>query len=134
MGLPELKKKASDIGIRRGDLLLVALLLALSVVLLCVGGAGKQPAAAVRICVNGEETALLPLDTDRVYEIPGAWGNVIEISGGKARMLCADCPDGSCVRQGFVSRAGECIVCLPARVTVTVVAENSADQLDAVAY
>ena len=33
----------------------------------------------------------------------------------------ADCPDGTCVRQGAIQTPGETIVCLPHRVTVTIV-------------
>lgn len=125
--------RIKSIGIRQGDLFAVALLLVLSLVLLCFGMTGSD-GSSVRICVDGDEIALLSLERDTIYEIPGGMGNVVEISGGRARMTHAGCPDGSCMGQGFVERAGECIVCLPARVTVTVVAGDSAETLDAVAY
>lgn len=134
MGIAELKEKAGSVGIKRGDLVVVALLLALSAVLMCFGAAGRQEGGEARVCVDGEQVALLPLDTDGQYEVPGGCGNVLEISGGRVRMLSAECPDGSCVAQGFVSMTGECIVCLPGRVTVTVVSGDGESGLDAVAY
>ena len=126
--------KAKSIGIRQGDLLVVALLLVLSLVMLGFTLCGDSQGRWVRVCVNGEETAVLSLDRDTLYEVPGGMGNVVEISGGRARMLTAHCPDGSCVGQGYISRAGECVVCLPARVTVTVTAEDGSEGLDAVAF
>ena len=112
---------------------MVALLLVLSLALLLFSGTGGE-GGWVRICVDGEQVALLSLDRDTVYEIPGEMHNVVEVSGGRVRMLGAECPDGSCVRQGYASRAGECIVCLPARVTVTIVERDGSEKLDAVAY
>ena len=134
MGVSQLFDKAKQAGIKRGDLVLVALLLVLSVIMMCLTLTGGSTGAVARICVDGQEVAQLPLDIDVTYEIPGGMGNVVEISGGQVRMLRADCPDASCVAQGFISRTGQCIVCLPARVTVTVVSARNSDGLDAVAY
>jgi len=134
MGIPELINRAKHIGVKRGDLILVALLLVLSVVLMCLGMLGGHGGSQVRVCVDGQQVAVLPLDNDTCYEIPGGCGNVLEISDGKVRMLSADCPDESCVEQGFIFRAGECIVCLPGRVTVTILLHDRSTELDAVAY
>ncbi len=133
MTVSDIIKKGRNAGIKRGDLALVALLLALSLFLMIFALAGAHQGAAVRVCVDGRQVAVLPLDTDTRYEIPGGCGNVLEITGGKAHMLSAECPDGSCVSQRAVFRAGECIVCLPGRVTVTVESDDT-DGLDAVAY
>lgn len=130
----EIIKKAKNAGIKRGDAAVIALLLLLSAVLMCLSVLGSDDGTLVRVCVDGEQTALLPLDSDAVYEVPGGCGNVVEIIGGRVHMLSAECPDESCVRQGFICRAGECIVCLPGRVTVTVLSEDSEAVLDAVAY
>ena len=126
--------KVKNTGITQGDLVLVSLLLVLSAVLMCIGIAGKQAGTAVRVSVDGQQVAVLSLERDVRYEIPGGSGNILEITGGRVHMLAAECPDGSCMAQGFVSRSGECIVCLPARITVTVVASGGESELDAVAY
>ena len=44
--------------------------------------------------------------------------NVLEVEQGRIRMLSADCPDGTCVRQGWVRSGLMPIVCLPNRVVV----------------
>jgi len=135
MDVSSLRKKAEKAGIKQGDVIVVVLLLALSAVLMCASIFGVKDGSRVRICVDGQEIAVLSLAKDTQYTVPGGLGNVVEITGGQVRMISADCPDKSCVRQGHVSRAGECIVCLPARVTVTIFSDNSLEeQLDAVAY
>jgi len=56
--------------------------------------------------------------------------NVIEVDRGRVRMLQADCPDRTCVRQGWASGAATPIVCLPHRVVITF--EGGRSDVDAV--
>ncbi|HHV19863.1 MAG TPA: NusG domain II-containing protein [Thermoanaerobacterales bacterium] len=68
--------------------------------------------------------------------VPTAHGeNIVEINGNKVRMLYADCPDEDCVRQGFISRSGQMIVCLPNRIVIKIESDKSAkDDVDAVSF
>ena len=78
--------------------------------------------AAVQVTVDGTVVATLPLNRDTTLTIPGVGGeNTLVITDGKARMTAADCPDQICVRHRAISRPGESIICLPHRVTVTVI-------------
>ena len=57
---------------------------------------------------------------DEPAEAGGTGGfNVIEVDHRRIRMLEADCPDGYCVRQGWVSSGLVPIICLPNRVVIT---------------
>jgi hypothetical protein len=61
--------------------------------------------------------------------------NTVEINRDKARMLYADCPDGDCVRQGFISRPGQMIVCLPNKMVIKIEGDKSTkDDVDAVSF
>jgi hypothetical protein len=90
--------------------------------------------AVVRITVDGDEYGTFSLNEEQTVSICDADGNVtnmLTISGGKADMVEADCPDLLCVHQKAVSLNGETIVCLPNKVVVTV--ENSKEaQLDGI--
>jgi len=44
--------------------------------------------------------------------------NVISVEHGRIRISEADCPDGFCVRQGWVSGGTVPIVCLPNRLVI----------------
>lgn len=46
--------------------------------------------------------------------------NLLEIKGNRARLVDADCPDKLCVRQGWIQYTGQCITCLPNKLTVTI--------------
>jgi len=58
--------------------------------------------------------------------------NVIAIEYGRIRMLSADCPDGTCVRQGWISGGVLPIVCLPNRVVIKLEDADSGSNIDAV--
>ncbi|MCD7763903.1 MAG: NusG domain II-containing protein [Lachnospiraceae bacterium] len=79
--------------------------------------------ALVMVQVDGEIYGTYSLDTDQTVYINDT--NVLIISGGKAYMSEADCPEGLCILQGSISAGGTMIVCLPNRVVVQVVDDDS---------
>ncbi len=94
----------------------------------------REPGAQVRVLVDNEETAVFSLSEDTEYEIRSPYGvNRLEISGGRARLTDADCPDRLCVKQGAVRYAGDSIICLPHRVVVEITGGGDDLELDAVA-
>jgi len=56
--------------------------------------------------------------------------NVIAVERNRVRMLSADCPDGTCVRQGWISGGVMPIVCLPHRLVIGL--EGGVTDVDAV--
>ena len=58
--------------------------------------------------------------------------NVIAVENGRIRVSAADCQDGSCVRQGWISAGAIPIICLPHRLVIELV-RSEAPELDAVA-
>lgn len=126
---------AKLLGITRADMLLVSALLLLAAVLLLLPllSAQGEPGMAV-ITVSGEEYGRYPLDSERTLEIEnGGFTAVIELSAGKVRMKSCTCPDGICVCQGWLSVSGGAIVCLPAKIAVTLEVTGG-EQLDAYTY
>ncbi|MCL2366813.1 MAG: NusG domain II-containing protein [Oscillospiraceae bacterium] len=57
--------------------------------------------------------------------------NTIEAERGRIRMATADCPDRTCVHQGWISRGSLPIVCLPHRLVIRLDDNHKLD-LDAV--
>ena len=58
--------------------------------------------------------------------------NVITVENGRICVSEADCPDGSCVRQGWISGGATPIVCLPHKLVIELETTSSPD-VDAVA-
>ncbi len=123
-------------AIRRDLILVGGMLLAgavLGLVLLLTKKTGKM----VEIRVTGAETRSIPLSKDGRYEIDGVNGtNVLVISGGKAHMEEASCPDGVCIEMGEIDSAGQSIICLPNEIVVVIAdetAEKGTQEIDAIA-
>jgi len=57
--------------------------------------------------------------------------NIIRAEQGRIRMYQANCPDGTCVRQGWISDGAIPIVCLPHRLVIKLDTE-SALSIDAI--
>lgn len=104
----------------------IVLILAIALVGLCLlffNGRKTSPGSSVVVEVDGKTVASYPLDTDGVFVLNGGT-NTLEIKDGKARISDADCPNMQCVRQGWISRGGQSIVCLPNKLIVTVISSD----------
>ena len=99
-----------------GAVLLCALLLML---LLARGGGAEH--AQVTVSQNGAAVWQAPLaGTESTFAVAGDYPLTVAVSGGKVWIAESTCPGGDCVARGAISRPGESIVCLPARVTVAI--------------
>jgi hypothetical protein len=106
----------------KNEILLIGALLLLALLAWGALRLTKQPGGEAVVTVDGETVAVLPLAEDAELTAGEGQGfsNVVEVAGGRVRVLEADCPDKLCVRQGWISRDGESIVCLPHKLVVTV--------------
>ena len=86
----------------------------------------------VSVSVDGEtvERCALSSYEGGVYESRGYTLTVEEMDGA-VYVASSDCPNQDCVHSGAISRAGQSIVCLPARVAVTL--EGAASDYDLIA-
>lgn len=111
---------------------------ALTVVVLAVvcalafwgGNAGGDDALTAVISVDGAESERIPLvglaDTERTVESNG-YTLRIRLTETEVWVESSDCPTQDCIRTGHISRSGQSIVCLPARVIVTLEGGAAAD-------
>ncbi|KPU27846.1 hypothetical protein TR13x_00345 [Caloranaerobacter sp. TR13] len=93
----------------------------------------------IRITVNGKVIKKITFGKNMIgktIDIRTKYGyNKIEIGEGKVRVIDADCPDKLDVKQGWISKPGEIIVCLPNKLTIEIVGEKKAnDKIDDVSY
>ena len=115
----------------KNDLLMIAaLLIAVSLIGVCVYFF-RTDGDSVEVRVDGKLYGTYALDEDVTVEIRTGENdehvNVLVIKDGRASISRADCPDGICSSHKPIWREGESIVCLPNRVTVTVVTDSSGD-------
>lgn len=148
--------------IKRADLILLAIILALSVLGFVVLRRSSGENSVVVISVGGKTVASYSLNDDaslRVFddgsvkdvsafakaisdtfeteammesEALGAGYNDIEIKDGCVWVLEANCPNGDCKRFGKISKEGQVILCLPHKLAVTI--SGGEAQSDAISY
>ncbi len=107
---------------KRGDFLLIGGILFVAVILILTLTVFSRDGRTVEVTVDGIVVTTLPLNTDTQLVINGIGGqNTVVIADGKAYVSNATCPDKVCQRHRAISRSGEQILCLPHKVTVTVV-------------
>lgn len=115
----------------RADIIIILLvaLLALASVLFAFGGNGSPKYASVKL--NGKAKAEYSLDRTGEYELSGENGItltlVIEKDGVSVRH--AECPDKLCEKTGKISGAGQSIICLPAKISISL--EGGSEEIDA---
>ncbi len=85
------------------------------------------------ITVDGKVVETVKLDQSQTITIQGAaYPCIVETKPGQIRMLEAPCPDQICVKTGWISHGGQVIACVPNRVVIKIVAEES--PVDAISY
>ena len=110
--------------IKKWELILIAALIAgLALWAFFPRSAGR----AVTVTVDGDTIGKYPLSRDLRQEIHGhgSFSLTLVIAGGKAHVENSTCPDLICQHHAPISRAGEQIICLPARTVVTVTGKEA---------
>lgn len=110
-------------------LILIGGLLALSLIAAVLL---RQNAESGTAKIWQEGVLLETIDLDRVTEpytvtVSAKEGgvNVISVERGRIRVIEADCPDGVCVDQGWISDSSAPIACLPHGLIIEITGVNS---------
>ena len=115
---PELKPNFWDVTV----VLAVVVLAILSALTVWRGGTETGALTAVVTADGQEIDRFAPadlLDAPRTYSYNGVTLTVaVEEDGNGLRVSSSDCPTQDCVHTGTISRGGQSIVCLPARIVI----------------
>ena len=127
-------KKSPELKPTKYDALVVLAVLALAA--LCAARFWFAPSDAARsivVSIDGAEVERLPFgDAERDYQNNGYTVH-IRVTAEGVCVERADCPTQDCVKTGTISRPGQSIVCLPARIVVSVTGGAADAGYDAVA-
>lgn len=107
--------------IRKADIVLFIALILFGAALAVPAFLWKDSGDTVKITLNGKEFGTYSLKEDKEILVEkNGHTNKVVIEGGKVYMEHASCKNQICVNTGKISRAGQSIVCLPNRVSVTI--------------
>lgn len=116
---------------KKADQILIASLLALSLLLLVPVFFMNSEGSFAVVKVRNEEIMRLSLDEDGEYTVQGTLGPVhIVVKDGSVAVTQENSPHHYCSKQGAVDNGAVPIVCLPNETVVTI--ENGAPQEDTV--
>ena len=118
----------------KNDIILAVIVIAVAAVGLLLLNVFKTEGSFAVVKIDGKETARYPLsvNTEVVIETGDNGKNTLVIEDNKAFMKDANCPDKICEGHSKISYKGETIVCLPHKVVIEIVAEDSENELDVV--
>ncbi len=92
----------------------------------------------ISVQVNGKEIKKILYDKkliDHTIPIQTEYGyNLLEIGDQRVRVIEADCPNKLDVKQGYISRVGEIIVCLPNKLVIEIKGMGEEDDIDIMSY
>lgn len=127
---------------KRGDMLLIGLIVAVALAFLVprwLGGDSSEnnhnnADRVAKITVDGKLFKTVRLTgEEQTVDIQTEYGhNILKVHDYGIEMIDADCPDKLCLTFGFINRNGGTIVCLPHKLMVEVVASGEGDDVDAV--
>ncbi|HIT90034.1 MAG TPA: NusG domain II-containing protein [Candidatus Merdenecus merdavium] len=108
---------------KKNDMILLGVIAIIAIVALAFFQRGGEKGANITVTVDQKLYGTYDLSKDQIIQINDT--NVVKIENGQAKMIEADCPDGLCLRQHEISKDYESIVCLPNKVVVQAIGEES---------
>lgn len=108
---------------KKADLILVLFLIAIAGLIFLITHISNDNAKYVVVRVNGNTVGSYDLNKDGTFVLNNGT-NTLVIENKKAYLIQADCPDKLCIKQGKIKLTGQCITCLPNKLTVTLEGKN----------
>lgn len=97
------------------DVVLILIVL-VTAILLLLNKSGSSQSSYVYVYKNNQLVEKHSISENTTITIDEH--NTIQISGGRVRMIKADCPDKRCIKQGWTSRMP--IMCLPNELIIEI--------------
>lgn len=102
-----------------GDRILFVFLLSLSLCSYFWVNSVVEPGSFVIIATQTRAPLRMSLEDPSIFRVQGTNGDVeVEIAAGQVRITKANCPHQVCVRQSWIGRVGEVLVCVPNAVSI----------------
>lgn len=126
--------KIKNIKLFKGDLLIIALIIVFSVIIFILMLPKTYSENTLEIYLDGQliDSVILEEGVYTTIEIDETAHNTIEIDGTKVRIINSTCYDHVCENTGYISMAGEIIVCMPNKLLLKIVGDDSSNQYDVV--
>ncbi|MBE6718281.1 MAG: NusG domain II-containing protein [Ruminococcaceae bacterium] len=113
--------------IKIGDIVIIGVILLITLGVLCFRLINVDRGEFVSISV-GENVDKYNLNENQTIDINNKDISLtVVIQDNQVYVKSTDCPEKSCMNMGKISKSGECIACVPARVYIKIEGKGSAD-------
>lgn len=110
---------------RKSDFLIICILVCLSLLIYLLPF--RNSACLAQISVDHQILATISLNDERArFSIAGADGFLFTVADGAISIDSAPCQNQICVNTKRISAVGQKIICLPEKLIVSVISDNSA--------
>lgn len=111
---------------RKGDLVAIAVVVALSLSIVCCFLFGNTaPSSHAEIYLHGELLKTVDLTVDQTFVVENRYRNTVTVADGTIAITESDCPGKDCVHSGGIHTSGRVLVCLPNGVEIRAVSTES---------
>lgn len=112
----------------KNDIRLIIIILLIAGVFLVFRFINKEEANIAHVYHGSELILIIDLNIDNEYVVNGDNGDVlIKVLDRKIKVENENSPYHLCSKQGFISNAGESIVCLPNKIIIELPSSDSID-------
>ncbi len=122
---------------KKGDKLLFFFLTIILVITLLQFIRPNTTYKTIVIRADGHIVKKIPLSTSKNEEfaLKSEEGHLtVQIQNGKVRVKSSTCKDKLCVKQGWINKSGESIVCLPNRISISIIGEKDKNGVNTITY
>ncbi|MBR2476543.1 MAG: NusG domain II-containing protein [Clostridia bacterium] len=118
-------------GITLADAIIIVFVACVGIVLALSGFTDNGIPTVCVVEINGTEYArydMVSLTEEKIINIDNEYGkNTVVIDRNGAAVIYSDCTDGIEVKAGRIDHAGQCLICLPHRLTVRLEGKDTPD-------
>ncbi|MBI4652175.1 NusG domain II-containing protein [Candidatus Desantisbacteria bacterium] len=95
----------------------------------------KSPPGFGIVEIKGTVSKTFSLDKNCIIKVNGPLGiTEIEVLEKNIHILRSACPNHICIKAGWISKAGETLICLPNKIIVKIPLSGTDDKIDAKSY
>lgn len=127
------KLKFLSIKLKSADYIIIAIFLAVAGFFIISWTTGMTGSERILLVASPQGNYEYSLYQDKILHIQGvSHKSVIHIKNGKAGFIESHCPKNICLQFGFISSPGTSAICVPNRVSITIIStkkKNSADTI-----
>ncbi len=113
--------------ISKGGIIVLLIVIVVSVLIWWMFSKKDDSIGTAQIMLDGNVVKLIDLSTakDTTFTLENCENVHFEIQNHQIRFVNVECPDHLCEKFGFLSHPGETAVCMPNRVSVTIIGTDS---------